>query len=202
MGISKRVKFDDDDYQEPHWLKAWLTHEDRVWMKVWEWVTDKWYDYVVKNIRWVKKSWEYSKLLRKDFDWDSAYIYQLLLFKLKRTKKACIDEGHHYDDNNEEKSLRIAIKLCERLWKHDYMDRWHRKHDAKWGELKTWFEELDDGSGCSRMHFERPNAKTPEEKEQERKEMLAGLKLEAKIEQRDRDLLFKIMAKYMPYWWD
>ena len=174
--------------------KNWWTSHDRFWVKAWYWLwSDVLYHFPRKQIYYLTKVYAYAKVLRRDFDWDSAYIYDVLMLKLERTRKACYEDGHHIDDYNGEKSIKLAIKLCKRLREDNYMDRWWRKHEAKWGEHV---------STKGRVFGRRVGIKTEEDAKQEHKEALAWMELEEKIKVRDRKWLFGIMAKYMPYWWD
>ena len=54
----------------------------------------------------------------------------------------------------------------------------------------------------SELHIDRPNVKTEEDKEQERKEFRRASEHEAKLREQDLDMLFKNMRKYIQTWWD
>jgi hypothetical protein len=100
------------------------------------------------------------------------------------------------------KAIKLTIKLLERLNK-DY-HRFGDMHDAKWGEMKTWFEPVEEGNPLSGSYWRssRPNANTPELEEQEREEFLEAHRADCREEERDRQLVYKLIAKYIRYWWD
>ena len=179
-----------------------------------------WDDYVRWPYRYITKAfWErlgraltFFKLGWNNFDWDSYYLHDLMLFKLKRLQHNFIHHGHHSEDcpnyKPKMKSLALAIKLLERHNTdfHEYYDKSTDRHDKKWGKLETWNEPCDiDDDGyvrTYRYHSKRENVNTPEEKEQERQEFLEAMRQDEARKQRDIDLVHKIIAKYHRYWWD
>lgn len=145
-------------------------------------------------------------------DWDHRYLHELMLFKLKRMKHNFIYHGDHSEKCNnykpKMKSLNLTIKLLERYCDdfNDYYTKSYDKHNEKWGDLKCSTIPADiDEDGYVRTYsvkIERKNAVTEEEKEQERKEMQEALNKDRIRNQRDVDLIHKIIAKYHSYWWD
>ena len=70
------------------------------------------------------------------FDFDSAYIFNLMAFKLKRIYK-CLENDQAIQTKEDMAYLKEAINICERLFDHNYDDKYHKAHDKKWGQLKT-----------------------------------------------------------------
>ena len=140
--------------------------------------------------------WNYAKnVSQHDYDFDSHTIYLLLSDKLKRLKKVCMDEGHHEVQKQEIQSLRICIKLLDRIYDdHYYLNRMVDRHALKWGEASyTWKNKFE---------VNYPRANTPEEKKQASLEMYQYFQLSDKLNARDKKLMFDIMSKYISYWWD
>jgi hypothetical protein len=154
-------------------------------------------------IEWMRRAFDYAKLGYKNYDFDALTIERYLLFKLKRVQDALING--HVDLTVEMgpkkmKALKLCIKLLERLNGHYH--RFLDMHDAKWGEMECWFEPTERGDGSSYWRSKRPKANTPELQEQERKEFLEAVRADDREEMRDRRLVYRIIEKYICYWWD
>lgn len=156
--------------------------------------------YIKKPWHFLKKCTQYCRLLWNDYDWDGHYLYPIMELKLKRMLKS-LKHGHLEQDPRHLKALEIAIAACQRLHKDDYWSP-HDRHDKKWGKTKTWFTKSKRDPKCSEWHSSRPKAKTKKQIEQERKEFLHACKMEEMLKTRDRKVLFGIIAKYIPFWWD
>ena len=187
-------------------LKNW-TRKERGWLA--EKIRDIYFDIkyaICKPFVHAKKVWEwYWNILRKDFDWDSGYVYHMLEYKLKRMEKSLLN-GHAEQDPRDMKALRLAIKLLNRLGADSiYFERAHRDHNLKWGELITWTTPNYNADGeviTHTWHSRRPNANTPEEIEQERQEYRKTWELEDWLTKRDQRWLYDILNKYLRNWWD
>jgi len=161
---------------------------------------------LLNNLRWFfekcRRVLAYAKLGYDNYDFDALTIENYLLFKLKRIEP-CLINGH-CDLTVEEgpkkmKALKLCIKILERLNNDDYT-RFDKLHEKKWGKLEMWTEPT--GDGFHRLKSRRERATTPELKEQERKEYIESFHADARLENRDRQLMYKIIAKYITYWWD
>lgn len=188
----------------------WLSDKDKCpWCptgikKVWWWLDKQWWNCVGRHWYFVKKVWAYAKVLYKDYDFDSAYVYPLLHLKLKRLHDV-MENGHVVQGVKEMRALKTCLKLCARLREDSFQDEYYdipmKRHDAKWGEMETSWEPVE-GSTNSRFSSRRPKAVTEEEIEQERKEFVQAYTWSDARRDRDRALLFGLMAKWMPFWWE
>lgn len=153
---------------------------------------------VVRIYRKVARSLAFAKLGWNNYDWDHAYLLQLMIFKMKRMQKACFEEGHHIPEKLSQQSLRLCIKLGEKLLKDNYF-YFTGLHNEKWGKFE--FIEKTDESGRKYTGMGRPGV--PKEKEeQERAEFLEAYKKDDSVKARDTRWFFEIMAKYQESWWD
>jgi hypothetical protein len=153
--------------------------------------------------RRIVRSWAYWRLGMRTYDFDSCYLIEVTLFQLKRLLRACTVDAHCVHDEKDLHSLRVAIRLGERLREDDY-DYASRRHAKKWGELHMDFIPLEnepDGFKGSRLDLWRDNV-TPETEEQERQEFLRAIEEDDKQRERDARWFFSIMAKYYRDWWD
>jgi hypothetical protein len=175
--------------------------------------SELWYDIVSYYDYW---SWKFIRnpifqmkrliqwwwnVFRRDFDFDAHGLFRIISYKLKRVEKALI-KGCAIQAEVDMKAIRIAIKLADRLDKDEYLDRAYRKHDAKWGIMKTWFTPCNDGIDNSIWNSSRPNANTDAEKEQERQDSRNIYMLEEVLQKRDEKLLYNILQKYLRTWWN
>lgn len=125
------------------------------------------YDKVSRSLAFARLGWE-------NFDFDKAYLFEVMVFKLERMHK-CMQNGHVVQSESTMTSLREAIEICKRAENGHYESVYFDKHDKKWGELRMDTEPSKSGNphGGSRILFSRPNAVTKKQIEQERKEAKA-----------------------------
>lgn len=147
----------------------------------------------------LKRSYDYAIIGWNNPDYDFAYLNKLILFKLIRIEKE-IKDGFGDHNKSTLQSLRICIKLLNKITEDSY--NYNAKlHDAKWGELIVTYSELPYKKYTT-MIFNRPNAITKQEQEQEKKELYIAIKKDEAQRTKHVNLLFSIMAKYSRNWWD
>lgn len=175
-----------------------------LWWRIRDWWWDtpifKAYEKVEHFYYRLKKWWEWRPVLWDNYDFDAHAIYALIHYKLKRINR-CLENGVAIQEGQDMKALRLAIKLAGRIEADKYEDAFFRRHDKKWGELKTWFEPIP-GSDSSYWRSARSNAVTEEEIEQERKESAEGYQAAEQKAVREKRWLFAIILKYDRNWWD
>jgi hypothetical protein len=141
--------------------------------------------------------------MRDNYDWDSCYLLDVLLFKLERIYRESINNTHYVwtqDRADKEEyramvALRICITLLKRLTKRGtlfYAPAAYDKHEAKWGDFV---------SGVTGVLSLRRENVTPENQEEEKADFRALMDFSHKIYSRDYDLLWKLLKEYSPQWW-
>ena len=169
-------------------------------------VADKYYEFVHKFITnpiyQVKRlcQW-YWNVFRFDYDFDGHCLFAIIEYKLKRLEKV-LENGHAVQTDQGMHALKLAIKLAGRLKEEKYEQAFWNRHDRKWGEMKTWFEDTGDGSGNSYWLSSRPKAQTEEQKEQKRLEHIAYIYAAEAQQKREEKWLYGILEKYLRSWWD
>ena len=153
---------------------------------------------VVRIYRKVCRSLAFAKLGWNNYDWDHAYLLELMIFKMKRMQKACFEEGHHIPEKLPQQSLKLCIKLGEKLLKDDY-HYFSGLHGQKWGELD--FIEKTDSQGRKYTGMGRSGV-LPEQEDQERAEAMEAYRKDDSVKARDTRWFYGIMAKYQESWWD
>lgn len=192
---TKALKPFDDKDNEPIWK-----------LKLKEWWYDlppvKWYYSLWVTYRRLKRVYRWSKFMWTNWDFDALSIYPLLEYKLKRVQY-CLEQGHAIQEDKDMKALRIVIKLANRLANDYHETKLYDRHEAKWGQLHTWFTDCNDGTGCSQMHSKRPKAVTEEEQEKELEEFRnLFFALEPKWRGRDEKWFFEILRRHIRNLWD
>lgn len=128
------------------------------------------------------------------YDFESAYLYSLMSFKLKRIKNA-LKNGHAVEESEDMAALDELIDICDRLFCETHEDKHHESHDLKWGKLEINM----DGNYCLTS---RPNALTDEQKEEQRKDLL-NIYEKAQVDRdADIDRMAVILKKHQQTWWD
>jgi len=191
--------------------KALKDFPERTKSKLYKWWLESpigdWYyrvtwKYFGKPLQDVKKMWSwYWNVFRFDYDFDGHSLFAIIEYKLKRIQKV-LQNGHAVQEPKDMKALKLAIKLAGRLKDDDYDEPFWNRHDRKWGESKHWFEPCNDGTGNSYWHSSRPNANTPEEKEQESQEHLAYRYASEAKRNREEKQLYSILQNHLRVWWD
>lgn len=150
----------------------------------------------LKNL---KRAWDFAVIGWSNYDFDYGYLFKLMHFKLKRMENAILN-GHAEPDKKTNQSIRICIKLLNKLAFKDYQ-HFTELHYTKWGQPEFIFSETDSRL-LSQFEIKHKNIITEQDKEQERQEFLEAYKKDEEQERRDVRLLFSIMEKYHKRWWD
>ena len=138
------------------------------------------------------------------YDFESAYLYDIMAFKMKRIYK-CLETGHAIQEDADMQALKEAIEICERLFKGEYDAKYYEIHNAKWGQIESEHipEYNEDGSiKYYRWEMNRPNVKTKSDKKREVADLRRIWKNEEKDRRADIDRLCEILKKHEPTWWD
>ena len=150
--------------------------------------------------RKLARSWAFAVFGWNNYDFDAGYLIDLIVFKLKRLLAGLTDkDAFSVQEEQTIKSLKLAIKVGERLHKDAYTYAYNR-HEKKWGHLQVDFEPNENGSG-SIMKTRRDNV-TDADKEQEKIEILAAFESDDAAQTRDARLFFGIINAHYKAWWD
>lgn len=128
-----------------------------------------------------------------DFDW--VYLLEVISFKLKRMEKEIL-KGYNASPEKELQSLRLCQKLIHRITTYEY-DYHHTLHLKRWGAEynNEWIK------GPSFDIYIYPKV-SEDDKEKCRLDLLEAFRKDEERKEKDIDLLFRIMAKYIRWWWD
>lgn len=145
-------------------------------------------------------------VFRHDYDFDAQFLYAIIEYKLKRVYPV-LKNGFTVQDERDMKALRLAIKLAGRLNEDGYNAVELNRHNKKWGELEIKTDRVASlGAHGEPISYycdmSRPGAKTPDDKEQERKEFLEAMNRSYAAMKRDETRLYGILSKYIRVWWE
>lgn len=154
-----------------------------------------------------KRCFQYAKFGLYSYDWDMAYVYEILNFKLKRLYRA-LENGTAVQQPEDMAALKELIKITFRLHSGNYDRKYHREHSKKWGEIEseTIPCKYDKNGKASLYEWKtwRPGTKNASEevKEQERKEFMACYEKAEEDRCKDIDRMAELLKKYATSWWD
>lgn len=161
-------------------------------------------NFVSRYVERISRSIAYARFGWDNFDWDHAYAWDLMSFKLKRLQK-CLQNGHVHQEKADMDALKEMIKIIGRLKESEYDDIYHKIHDKKWGRSIRKTTPIYDENGKIkhyRWESSKPKAKTEAQKTKERAGFLKCFELGEVDRLKDFDRMNEIMKKHMHKWWD
>ena len=189
-------------------IPSWWYHEGRYYHKV--------FKTGVKNLLyWFPVIW-------KDRNWDSNYIFEIMIHKLKAQSKYIGERDIHTRAKRDAEIMMTCVRLMklvqEETYSHEYSDYHKTKH---------FFEELDEKRNGEKLYewksnelserFDEYFKKYPrqykkavsgelkrfrrDEKESENKRIYA-MEIAHENQERCQRLLFKLLDENIRKWWD
>jgi hypothetical protein len=153
----------------------------------------------------IGRSLAYAKFGWLHYDFDSAFLYDLLAFKMKRLYD-CLENGHAIQEDEDMAALKEAIQICERLHEDNYDDKYHEAHSAKWGEIESKYIPNYDSKGKILNYtwetWRKGTVNVSEEvKEQETKEFRECFEKGEADRKADIDRLAHLLKEHSSMWW-
>lgn len=154
----------------------------------------------------IGRSLAYAKLGWLHYDFDSAFLYDLLAFKMKRLYD-CLENGHAIQEDNDMAALKEAIQISERLHEGNYDGKYLDQHDEKWGEIESEHIPNYDEKGKIKNYTWKTSRKgtvgvSEAVEEQEHKEFRACFEKGETDRRADIDRLAHLLKEHGPTWWD
>lgn len=145
----------------------------------------------VKNlVRWFPLIW-------KDRDWDHAYIYYLLEFKLTNMAKYFRKRDFFVGQIREAEKMELCVRLMKKIQNEDYAIEFYDKLDEKYGKTINY---VDPSTHLFEIKYEK--SYTEEELEEIRKERWEAIVKGSKKQEKAQRILFKLMERNINRWWD
>jgi hypothetical protein len=143
---------------------------------------------ILNLIKWLPVIWY-------DRDWDYGYIYKFLYYKL-RFMQEFFESDKTYSVNALKiaKKIMIAKNLAKRLYEDKYLENATFWHDRKFEErlVDEWFKPTINGFY---IYVEDPNT-------ERRKSFERCCNHSDYMKKQDREMLFRMLNKYIEHWWD
>ncbi len=208
MFKSKAIKesafIDRKHRKEPNGLLAnfWKIVRDFVMFKIYYPPIDFYHRYVER----INRSLSYAKFGWLHYDFDFAFLYDLLAFKMRRLLGA-LENGHAVQEDEDMDALKEAIKICDRLHENNYDDNYHEIHDAKWGKTEHESVPIKEQDGSVKFYEWKVwrsgtvNA-SDEVKKQETQEFRQCYELGEADRLADIDRLAEILKEKSLAWWE
>ena len=138
-------------------------------------------------VKWVPILW-------RDRDWDNAYLYQIMAFKLKNMRQNHLENRVIGDWKKVASEIKIAEDALNRIIKDEYCKKeynaHYRKYPSKWLTRDKW-EKTADGSIIQ-----------PRSPPEESKSFLHIADLEEANRHSDFELFCDMFTNYSRGWWD
>lgn len=168
-------------------------------------------------IQTIKRFFYWGWTLRKSYDWDYGYVEEMLYLKIKRLKHTMDTDKHHMNLDDLRKSLKeldpnhfnyefelshtketircykalnIVVAILERRQQNDFYE--------DLSGFNAFFEKYTNGNKC-RFLSEEHKEVLP--KEEYRPKFLALFEASERLKARDKEILYKLIAKYSDGWW-
>lgn len=154
-----------------------------------------------------KRAYEYARFGWHNYDWDFAYVYDLIEFKLKRLQKA-LKSGISIQEPEDTAALEELIQIVGRLRDADaYADKYLDQHDLKWGKMESRDEPwIVDGKhkGYTWITWRKnaPENAPKKTKQKERNEFRACYRAGERDRMVDLKRLHAILVKHDRKFWD
>ena len=139
------------------------------------------FDNIKRIVCWIPKIW-------KDRDWDYAYLYEIIEYKLSRMED-CIRNGYSIDSEKVAKNIKICRELLKRLAKNEYKHEFISEYFDKYPLDIENFNESINNRQDKITELDKKKYKWAHEDEEYRRKY-------------DIEYLFYIMKKHHRQWWD
>ncbi len=135
-----------------------------------------------------------------DFDWSSIIL--VLKKQLENVYDAVFVNGYCIHSKKHERSLRICIKLCERILKNDYSESGYLAPYIDWETEVFILKKSKNISINGEQLYEIVLKDHIPIRSFMSDKVESTFKLQEKIQKYDLDLLFKLVRKHIRYWHD
>ena len=202
-------QWDEENIKRPwiirklEFIPLWWNHEGRYYHKMF--------------ITSVQNLWYWFPIIWKDRNWDSNYIFEIMMHKLKAQSKYIGSRGFHMRAERDAEIMMTCVRLMKLVQEETYSSEYSDYH-----KTKHWFEDVEDKPGVSSWesrlleeNFDDYFKKYPliykrvlngegifgREGREDDKQVIA-MNISHINHDRARKLLFKLMEENIERWWD
>jgi hypothetical protein len=159
-------------------------------------------------INGIKNIWNWFPTIWKDRDWDSSYIYEILIHKLEKQATYIYKYGNHVSAERDAEKMFLCARLARIQQEELYMDEYYATYKMKWefvptDETEEWFtmesEMLSENFIDYFAKYQR-QYRSIDKTDLDKQEI--ARKIAYNNQERSRKLLFKIMEENIERWWN
>ena len=187
------------------WIPMWWNHEGKYYYKM--------FKTGVRNLKY------WFPIIWKDRNWDSHYIFEIMMHKIKAQSKYIGDRDIHTRAKRDAEIMMTCVKLMKLV-----QDEFYSSEYSDYHKTKHWFEPVEDKEGYSSWesrileeNFDDYFKKYPliykrviNGEGPFKFDNVIDMKSKQKIamnighinHERARKLLFKLMEQNIERWWD
>ena len=202
-------QWDEENIKRPwiirklEFIPLWWNHEGRYYHKMF--------------MTSVQNLWYWFPIIWKDRNWDSNYIFEIMIHKLKAQSKYIGSRGFHMRAERDAEIMMTCVRLMKLVQEETYSSEYSNYH-----RTKHWFEDIEDKPGISSWesrlleeNFEDYFKKYPliykrvlngegvfGGKDRKEDKQVIAMNISHINHDRARKLLFKLMEENIERWWD
>ena len=165
----------------------------------------------------IKNIWYWLPIIWKDRNWDSNYIFEIMMHKLKAQSKYIGSRGTHLSAERDAEIMMTCVRLMKLVQEDTYSSEYSDYH-----KTKHWLEDIEDKPGLSSWesrlleeNFDDYFKKYPliskrvlngegvfGRKGREDNKQVIAMNISHINHDRAKKLLFKLMEENIERWWD
>lgn len=152
----------------------------------------------------VKNLWRWAPVIWNLTVWDYASIYDILIFQINRMAEAF--EGEYAmtrDAKRHAEQMRYVSKNLRKLRDGAFEEAFYDAHKEKWGDLTAnYIDDHEFSESFTVLQLEREYAQTEEERDEEARQLIDGLKEAGEMHKELREETFEFLGEIVEEWWD
>ena len=174
--------------------------------------------YLHRHVRTgIKNIWYWLPIIWKDRNWDSNYIFEIMMHKLKAQSKYIGSRGTHLSAERDAEIMMTCVRLMKLVQEDTYSSEYSDYH-----KTKHWLEDIEDKPGLSSWesrlleeNFDDYFKKYPliykrvlngegvfKRQGREDDKQVIAMNISHINHDRAKKLLFKLMEENIERWWD
>lgn len=159
-------------------------------------------------IKGIKNIWNWLPTIWKDRDWDSHFIYEVLIHKLEKQATYIHQHGNHVSAERDAEKMFLCARLARIQQEELYMDEYYDTHEIEFefiptDETEQWFtmesEILNEDFDTYFTKYQR-QYRLMDKTDLDKQEIARNIA--CNNQERSRKLLFKIMEENIERWWN
>lgn len=162
------------------------------------WKIKAFFSYIRYDIPYgIQNLFKWFSIVWKDRDWDYAYIFIVLKFKIHNTALNIVKYGESVDNNQKIKYMLLAEKLIDYISQEHYLQNSLNMLSNKWGHY-----DFENNNIYEQLFFSRQKIKSDQDKLEYKEDFSKAFILADKQHNKAKRLLFNILNEHIETWWN